>query len=122
MNHILVVHWKTLGRNRNFLSPKFQKIKKLENLWEKISIGIAFILVLLHQMDGIFVSLNLLSVTLDKIQWIKELNTKHVGGTHNRSCKEVPYTLDDLFKLISQQLILEVELGGVIKNSFENIN
>ena len=49
-------------------------------------------------------------------------STKHVGRTHIRSCKALPYTVDDLFKLVSQQLIHEGEWGGVIKNSFEKIN
>ena len=68
----------------------------------------------------IFVSWDVLPVTLDKFQWIKEIDTKNVGGTHNRSFKAVTYTLDEFFKLFSQQLILEGERGGVIKNSFEN--
>ena len=70
----------------------------------------------------ILVSWNVLPVTLDKFQWIKKIDTKNVGGTHNRSCKAVPYTLDDLLKLVSQQLIHEGEWGGVIKKTFENIN
>ena len=32
------------------------------------------------------------------------------------------YTIDYLFKLVSQQLIYEDEWKGVIKNSFENSN
>ena len=45
----------------------------------------------------IFVSWNVPPLTLDKFHWIKEIDTKNHGGTHNRSCKVVPFTLDDLF-------------------------
>ena len=55
-------------------------------------------------------------------QWIKEIDAKKFGGKHKRTCKVVPYTLDDLFKLVSQQLIHEGEWGGVVKNYFEKIN
>ena len=51
-----------------------------------------------------------------------ETGTKNVGGRHNRSCKTVHFDPDDFFKLVSQQLIHEGDWGGVIKNSFENIN
>ena len=70
----------------------------------------------------ILVSWVVLPVTVDNYEWILETDTKHAGRRHNRSHKAVPYTLDDLFKLVSQQLIHEGEWGGVIKNSFENIN
>ena len=53
----------------------------------------------------IFVYLVVPPVTLDNFEWILETDTKNVGGRHTRLCKEVPYTLDDLFKLVSQQLI-----------------
>ena len=35
-------------------------------------------------------------VTMDKFEYIKEALTKNVGGRQNRSCKTVPYGLNDL--------------------------
>ena len=44
----------------------------------------------------IFVSWVVPPVTVDKFEWIKEIDTKHVGRNRNRSCKALTYTLDDL--------------------------
>ena len=61
-------------------------------------------------------------VTLDKFEWTMETDTKHDGRRHNRLCKAVSYTIDFLFKLVSQYLIHLCEWGCVIRNSFDNIN
>ena len=109
----------TLENSWNKQASSFTKISKVwnfENSVGKDKYWNCIQLIPPTPNGWIFVFWNLLPVTLDKFQWIKEIDTKHVGGTHNRSCKAFPYTLDDLFKLVSQQLIHEVEWGGVIKN------
>ena len=55
----------------------------------------------------IFVSWVVLPVTVDKFECIMETDIKNVGGRHNRSCKNVPYDLDELFKIVSQEMIQE---------------
>ena len=52
----------------------------------------------------IFASWVVLPVTVDKFERIIETDTKNVGGRHKRSCKRGHYALDDLFKLVSQQI------------------
>ena len=95
---------------------KVEKSVGKDKLWNFIQ--------LIHPTTNglIFVSWVVLPVTVDKFECILKKYTRHVCRRHNRSCKAVPYTLDDLFKLVYQQLIHEGEWGGVIKNSFKNTN
>ena len=87
-----------------------------EKLWNRIQL-------ITPTLKGwIFVSRDVPPVTKENFEFFMEKGTKHVGGRHNRSCKTAPYILDDLFKLVSQQMINEGAWGRVTNKVREEPN